>query len=77
MGGLGHDTCKDCAKGGEGSLKAIACGSVWVAPVIAALPQALLPVPLAASVVSIKQYSLLHGRVPAPDPYPPRPKALD
>jgi hypothetical protein len=74
-GGSGHDACKGCTKGGDGA-KAVACGSLCVTPAIAALPQDALTAPVRASVTAIKLDSLLRGRVPVPDPYPPRPDDL-
>jgi hypothetical protein len=75
MGGSGHDTCKNCTKGGDGA-KAVACGSFCVTPAIATLPQNAFTARSRPSVTAIKLYSLLRGRVPAPDPYPPRPNDL-
>ncbi len=72
MGGSGHGTCKDCTKGGEGSSKAIACGPVCVTPMTAMLPLDFSTAFTRASVPLMKPYSLLYGKVPAPDPYPPR-----
>jgi hypothetical protein len=71
MGGSGHDTCKDCTQSGDGA-KAATCGSVCVAPAIAPLPQYFSAAPPRASRLAIGRYSLLYGRVPVPDPYPPR-----
>jgi hypothetical protein len=71
MGGSGHNTCKDCTKTGDGA-KVVTCGSGCVPPVIAPLAQIGAAAPLLAPIPPIKWHSLLHGRVPAPNPYPPR-----
>jgi hypothetical protein len=68
----GHKTCGDCP-GGEDAAKAIACGSACVSPMVATLPPTASAPARLPSLISIKRESLRQGRVPAPDPYPPRP----
>lgn len=71
MGDSKHDGCKDCTKGGDGT-KAVACGSACVTPAIAILQQATFVAPGRALAITSKMVSLLRGRTPPPDPYPPR-----
>jgi hypothetical protein len=75
MGGSAHEACKDCTKSGDGA-KAVACGSFCVTPAIAAMPHNNFNAPMPASVITINLDSLLLGKAPAPDPYPPRPNDL-
>lgn len=75
-GGSGHDGCEECADSGASGAKVIACGSVCVAPAIAMLPQDFSAAFAQASPTVVKRCSLLHGRTPAPDPYPPKPADL-
>ncbi|MEY9717813.1 hypothetical protein [Sinorhizobium fredii] len=65
--------CQDCPDWpGHSGMKAMACGTVCAAPVLAALPTGL-PLPSCEKAVSLLQRdTLLHGRTLPPDPYPPR-----
>ncbi|CZT37767.1 hypothetical protein GA0004734_00046680 [Rhizobium sp. 9140] len=69
-----HGGCQDCPDqpGGNG-MKAMACGNVCAAPVLATLPAAAVPILLGDKVAtSVAGDPLLHGRALLPDPYPPR-----
>ncbi|CAN7467649.1 hypothetical protein LJR255_003075 [Pararhizobium sp. LjRoot255] len=74
MGMPDHGGCQDCPdQPGDNGMKAMACGSVCAAPVLATLPAAAVPVlvdEMAAFIVTGDP--LLHGRALLPDPYPPR-----
>ncbi|OAP35321.1 hypothetical protein AU381_25960 [Sinorhizobium glycinis] len=65
--------CLDCpAYSPDSGMKAMACGVVCAAPVLAALPTAL-PLPSCETAVSLPpREALLHGRALPPEPYPPR-----
>lgn len=66
--------CKDCPdQPRDGSMKVMACGNVCVAPVLATLPAAEVPVLVGGRAASfVAGDPLLHGRATPPDPYPPR-----
>ncbi|WP_234835190.1 hypothetical protein [Sinorhizobium meliloti] len=65
--------CEDCPdQSPDNGMKAMACGMVCAAPVLAALPTAL-PLPSCERAVSLLPCdTLLHGMALPPDPYPPR-----
>lgn len=66
--------CQDCPdQPGDSGMKAMACGNVCAAPVLATLPAAAVPVLVGEKAASLVAGDpLLHGRALAPDPYPPR-----
>ncbi len=64
--------CQKCAGKGDHAAMVNACGTVCVAPVIAISPQESLPAFALAQIYFLRRHSLLHGRAPPPDPYPPR-----
>ncbi|OCP24871.1 hypothetical protein BC361_19350 [Ensifer sp. LC54] len=68
-----HGDCQDCPEPSpDGSMKAMACGNVCAAPVVAPLPIAVL-LPIGEKVASFAAGSLLlSGRALLPDPDPPR-----
>ncbi|MBN8998854.1 MAG: hypothetical protein J0H54_05510 [Rhizobiales bacterium] len=73
MGVSGHDGCQGCPTGGgDDGMKAMACTSVCVAPVLAVPPQTAptMIVQLAASYPALAP--VLRGQAPAPGHYPPR-----
>jgi hypothetical protein len=77
MGASGHDDCGACdGKGDAGGAKAMACMSLCVAPVLAALPQASPVTFDQPRGFSLRLYARLLGHVSTPDPYPPRPNDL-
>ncbi|MCV9960311.1 hypothetical protein OIU34_00210 [Pararhizobium sp. BT-229] len=69
-----HGDCQDCPdQPGDNGMKAMACGNVCAAPVLATLPVAAVPVLVGEKAASIvARDPLLHGRALPPDPYPPR-----
>lgn len=73
MGASGHDGCKSCPNGsGDNGVKAMTCGAVCVASVLAVLPQAAPVLAVPKPVAFVADCSHLHGRASSPDPYPPR-----
>lgn len=73
MGVSGHDGCQGCPTGGGGDgMKAMACASVCVAPVLAVLPR-LAPTMIAQVAASYATLApVLRGEAPAPGHHPPR-----
>lgn len=69
-----HGDCQDCPdQPRDNGMKAMACGNVCAAPVLATLPVAAVPVLVGEKAASIVAGDpLLHGRALRPDPYPPR-----
>jgi hypothetical protein len=68
-----HGDCQDCPdQPGDGGIKAMACGNVCAAPVIAPLPTAAV-IPDGEKPASVVAPDLsLDGRSLSPDPDPPR-----
>ena len=68
-----HGDCQGCPdQPGDGGMKAMACGSVCAAPVIAPLPLATA-LPAGESLAFVAALDLfLNGRTLPPDPDPPR-----
>ncbi|WP_245269711.1 hypothetical protein [Ensifer sp. WSM1721] len=73
MATLDHGDCQDCPdQPGDGGMKAMACGNVCAAPVVAPLPAvAFIPTGKTPAAVAIRD-SPLTGMVLSPDPDPPR-----
>jgi hypothetical protein len=69
-----HGDCQDCPdQPGDNGMKAMACGNVCAAPVLATLSAAAVPLLVGEKAASfVPADSLLHGRELPPDPYPPR-----
>jgi len=76
MGTSGHGDCRGCEGGDSGGAKAMACGSICIAPVIALPPQTFSMSVFPARAMSLRQYPHPHDRASPPDPYPPRPGDL-
>ena len=72
MDASGYGDCGGCAGGDGGGAKAMACGTICIAPVFAVPPQALTMPVVPARVISWRQDPHPHGRASPPDPYPPR-----
>ena len=73
MGGSSHRNCGDCPTKAGDAAKAMVCGSLCSAPVMAMSP-AIAPVALVeirGSFAIVQSRRL--GALSAPDPYPPRP----
>ncbi|WEX78997.1 hypothetical protein PYH37_003970 [Sinorhizobium numidicum] len=68
-----HGDCQGCPdQPGDSGMKAMACGNVCAAAVVAPLPAAVL-VPVGENSASaVSRDPLLLGRVLPPDPGPPR-----
>ncbi len=73
MATLDHGDCQDCPdQPGDGGMKAMACGNVCAAPVVAPLPAiAFIPPRETPATVAVRA-SLLIGIALPPEPYPPR-----
>jgi hypothetical protein len=73
MGLSNQNGCQGCPdKPGDAGMKAMACGNICAAPVLAALPaMALVPASEKTAPFAGRD-PLLHGRTSPPDPHPPR-----
>lgn len=73
MAASDHGDCQDCPEQpADSAIKAMACGNVCAAPVVAPLPVVVL-LPIGEKVASFAAGGLLlNGRALAPDPDPPR-----
>jgi len=69
MGAAGHGACNKC--GADGA-KLSSCALACTVPVLTAFLQAVV-LPLVPSLVpTLPQDALARGRMPAPDPHPPK-----
>ncbi|WP_041410226.1 hypothetical protein [Sinorhizobium fredii] len=73
MAALDHGDCQDCPnQPADSAMKAMACGNVCAAPVVAPLPiVAIVPTGEKAAPFAVGDL-LLNGRASPPDPDPPR-----
>jgi hypothetical protein len=70
MGASGH--CSGCGDDGGTANKMVACSFGCVAPVLAVIPQTASTRVVQTAALLPRQDSLLFGRAPSPDPFPPR-----
>jgi hypothetical protein len=72
MGLAAHKHCDGCPTGDDRA-KLIVCGAMCSSPILAVAPQIAPVEPIKGQALSAPSQSVLHGRTPPPEPYPPKP----